>query len=848
MNLSRLLEQEAPSSEESEIWHLSSPTDTWKHSELGIWSLFVFGEIPLFGWKIHVSATLNEAPKVLEIASKIAFNAGCSFKHLRGRSSFITLHFKNASRLQSGKFIALYPPNTKSASLILEELYHSLRHMEGVDVLTDRKYKDSTCVFYRWGAFIGSGRINDKGEPEELVLDGRNQWVPDVRLPRFTLPDGILDPFSPTLTESHVLVNDAISLDDFKVESVLRFTNAGGRYRGTCRRTGIDVVIKEARPNTGFVGSEDAITRLRREVSIINKVNTTCDTLAPTFLKKFTVQKHEYAVFAYLPGVPLSEWIARENPLYSSLHGHNEHVSQYFSRASRILNSVTNSLNQLHEIGIAFGDLSLGNIIIDETDSPRFIDFEACTTIDNKAPGLRTPDFCMLSEDAQISAKERDLYSLDCVAVALVLRLTSLAEISKSVFQEITADLVAASHTPPHWWSDACGRLESAIDKRSVFRAETFSSPSLDKLDDRKLLKHLLARGAAECYMPDTPSLFPTSSTSRRGANLSFGFGCSGVLFGLKANGMLIDPMITSHFAESVEHSLDAKNLPLNYDVGTAGLIDTCAALNLNMLTKRILLDLNMRWTELHDPTLGRGLSGIALTLQRHGFVGLAEEMMSSAIRAAPNYPWEKNGLLYGRSGVIASACQFSAMLKAEPELSRIVRQLLADEFSQTVRHPKGASLSLRSEVDGTRILPYLADGSAGLLLAMLFANSNENIDFSISSNDAIALALDLVTPFMLEGSLMDGAAGLAVTLELARRSLPSYADDLPDPGWRRIRKYLLPLNSGIGVLHPGTLRFDLSHSKGSLGILQALLWADGESDLNLSGLYLRTAPTSVVA
>lgn len=229
----------------------------------------------------------------------------------------------------------------------------------------------------------------------------------------------------------------------------------------------------------------------------------------------------------------------------------------------------------------------------------------------------------------------------------------------------------------------------------------------------------------------------------------------------------------------------------------------------------------------------------LALTLRRHLDMGLAEEVMARAIQMARGHQWDKNGMVYGRSGVIAAAGQFSSLITSNAELGRTVRELVSEEFAQTVRHPRGHSLSLRGEADRNRLLPYLSDGTAGFLLALVLIHRVRELDLSVSSDDVIALSSDLGTPFMLEGSLMDGAAGLAVVLEVVRKSFPEIADQIPVPGWNRIQKYLLPLKSGIGVLHPGTLKFDLSHSQGSIGILEALLWIDGIAELNLSGLHL---------
>ena len=124
-------------------------------------------------------------------------------------------------------------------------------------------------------------------------------------------------------------------------------------------------------------------------------------------------------------------------------------------------------------------------------------------------------------------------------------------------------------------------------------------------------------------------------------------------------------------------------------------------------------------------------------------------------------------------------------------------------------------------------------------MLSLILASEDSQVDFALTANDIVSLAADLGTPFMLEASLMDGVAGLAVILEILQYKFPELADRLPDPAWDRMRKHFLPLNSGVGLLNPRSLKFDLSHTQGSAGVLEALLWVDGISALNLSGLHL---------
>jgi serine/threonine protein kinase len=482
---------------ESEAWVVAIPSDTWQATLDGIWVHVRRAKIPDYGWKIHVSSTLEDAASVLSIVSEIAFDFGCAFKYLCNGNSFRTLHFKNASRLQSGKFIALYPHSEAITAQLLEKLYNALKLYSGLDILTDRAYKDSTNVYYRWGAFNNSGRINAKGEPEELVPNGLGEMVPDIRLPRFSLPEGIFDPFIEDFSDtSRYLPPKSVSLNQFKIDSVLRFTNAGGRYKGICQLSGAEVVIKEARPNTGFVGEESAIPRLHREISVLEKIGSSVKGLAPSVVKKFTAEGHDYVAIEYVPGTPLSEWIARENPLYSYLYRSPTHTQEYFSRATTIIRNIWINLKKLHDLGLAYGDLSLGNVIIDELDHPRFIDFESCTSVDDTVLGLRTPDFCLRHQNGDLPAKDRDIYAFHCIAIALVLRLTTLAEISDHVLKAVTAELANVLSDIPSWWPDACNFLTESSRRYSACKVPDFVAPSLDTPISRARLREMISSAA----------------------------------------------------------------------------------------------------------------------------------------------------------------------------------------------------------------------------------------------------------------------------------------------------------------------------------------------------------------
>ena len=150
-------------------WSVGYLPDGWRSSKSDVWTyLDCDVSLPDFGWKVHVSSRYSNTDIVLQKACRIAFELKVPFKYLSGPLEFFTLHAKNSSRLQSGKFMALYPSDVETAKTMMERLSITLQQYEGLDILTDRPFNNSSNVYYRWGAFKRTGKLNNFGQREEL--------------------------------------------------------------------------------------------------------------------------------------------------------------------------------------------------------------------------------------------------------------------------------------------------------------------------------------------------------------------------------------------------------------------------------------------------------------------------------------------------------------------------------------------------------------------------------------------------------------------------------------------------------------------------------------------------------
>lgn len=84
--------------------------------------------MPTQGWKIHISTVYNEADKVLSCISKILINLKIPFKHIKNRDVLLEMYSKNGNRINSGKFITIYPQGEELSEIleVLENNVYSL--------------------------------------------------------------------------------------------------------------------------------------------------------------------------------------------------------------------------------------------------------------------------------------------------------------------------------------------------------------------------------------------------------------------------------------------------------------------------------------------------------------------------------------------------------------------------------------------------------------------------------------------------------------------------------------------------------------------------------------------------
>lgn len=804
----------------------------------GIWTAWGIPRTGLAeqGWKIHVSARLDRAQHVLDTVAAICFSEGVPFKHLSARLFFLFLHHKHAGRAQAGKFCAVYPPDTATARRLLDRLRDALDGEEGPYVLTDRRFRDSRTVHYRYGSFGARSRLRADGSREGLVPDGSGREVVDLRLPAFHLPAGIADPFVEQEEQPHA---GPILIRDYEMTRAVRLSNAGGTYLARDRRTGRTVFVKEARAHNGLVfDGTDAQQRLGHEYRVLRALHAAAPGVGPEPLEHFTEWEHDFLVTEYVAGQPLVAWLSRSSPL-ARADRTSESVAAYYAACRHLLAGLDASLERLHAAGYRFGDLSLGNVMVTPSGGVRLVDFEAASALSEAPSGIGTPGFTpppgVLRADSDPLLQDR--YGMAAVAFAFLAPFHEIAEHAPANLALLRRDLADVAPPQDLWQRATAFHLS---EERAQDRAQDQDGPDrlpspaeLDS-DPRGCLARLageVAAGLMEMADADRPDwVFPPSPEAFRTNTLCLAYGTAGVVHALHRAGAAVPEQILERLRR--ETLAQRHLLPPGLLVGSAGIARVLAGLGLREEAVDLLRDADDHPLTASCGTLAGGRAGVGLGwLALHRLTGESSHLERAAaagegLLRTPDLQatlgeHDARGLLHGRSG-IALFLHRLASETGEARWLEAGRLLLHQELDRTFALDDG-SLSLSDNARLTRAMPYLATGAAGVaaVLTRYVATAPDERCAAALPRLVAGIRVSCATK---EAGLYRGLAGLSWFLtghagltgtDAARGDAVRAATGL--------LKYAVPYRRGVRFLGAGSQRFTADLSSGGAGVLLAL-------------------------
>lgn len=826
--------------------------DEWVRLDDGAWTHW--GPpglvLPGQGWKVHVSSSLTNARPVLAVVSLACAELGVPFKHLVGERIFLLAHDKHAARPQSGKFCTLYPPTEEHARQLMLRLSADLAGIDGPYVLTDRRFGESTCVSYRYGAFRGRTRVDADGNHVPTLTGPDGTDLDDERKPVFHLPPGVSDPFREATAPA---AGGTVTMHGYTFDTVLRHSNAGGAYRFRSA-DGTTVFVKEAKAHNGYTADgTDAKTRLAAEYLVLREIHARAPGLCPAPVELFHHWEHSYLVSELVQGMSLYRWMVTNNPAVLD-HTDTAAYAGYHERCLALLDQLDTQLRTLHDLGYVFIDLSPTNVLVDDDDRVRLVDFEAVQPVDDVRRYMGTPGYLPPDPRAVVARDPKDLdrYGLSALALLLVFPAHEAAERNPAVLDHLHADLAEHAPVAPRLWRLATRCHERTADTRLPTPPAVRAAPiaALRELAERT------ADAIETMARPDHPArVYPTIPLGYQTNTRAPAAGTAGVLYALHRAGRTCDPAVVRRLRDESVAAAETTAPGLLY--GSAGIAGVLAELGEADAAATLLTSAAAHPLNDTAATLGGGAAGTALGLLAHHrrtgeqrwldlAAGLLENVPDNAALTARLSTTNRSGLVGGRTGVALALYRLYRATGDDRVFARGMR-LLCEELAYAVPLP-GGGLGFRIAPVDRRVYPYLFAGSAGYaaVLSRFLAHRPEaEFDGELTATEALARCLRACEArFTVFPGLFPGLGGLVMTLADAGRRLgrPELVDAALTSA-RGLFRYAVPHGDGVGWLGEPGQRLSADLWSGGAGVLLTLrTLADALPD-PLDGTTSRTAP-----
>ncbi|MBG0831020.1 protein kinase/lanthionine synthetase C family protein [Planomonospora sp. ID67723] len=816
--------------------------DGWAHQSTETWMYYVppGGLAALQGWKIHVSACVEDAEHTMERVWDYCVPRNIPFKFLRSRPVMTMVNSKTASRGSSGKLLTVYPVDDSQLELTLKELDVLLRGVRGPYILSDLRYGEGP-LFVRYGGFVPRHCLDANGERVLAVEDGEGNLVPDVRSPSFSVPPWVT---LPAFLEPHLAARNAVTTDGlpYTIDSVIQFSNGGGVYLGHDVRTGRKVVLKEARPYAGLdAAGRDAVTRLAHERDILRRLSGL--DVAPAPVDYFTLGDHHFLVQEFVDGTPLQELIVRRYPLVHTTCDPQD-LAEYTEWALGTLARVRQAVESLHGRGVVFGDLHPSNVLVTDEGRPVLIDYEVATLADRRErTALAHPAF---ASPRDRRGTEIDDYALACLCLGLFApQLTAVLPLARSKTPHLGRLVMEAFPVPP-------AVIDEAV--TTIMGAQPVAAAPLPRVDRDgwPRVREAMVRAIRASATPDRDDrLFPGDPAQfQPGGGLNLAHGAAGVLYALEEAGAGRFPEYEQWLRPRAAAPRPGTHLGF-YD----GLHGVAYVLDL-LGHRQDALDVVDRClrekSDALDLGLFGGLSGIGLNLlhlaARTGERSLSEAGLRIADVCADRLggPGDvpeisggadpRAGLMYGSSG---PALLFLHAYERTGDTALLDRAAIA--LRQDLRRCTTTSDGSLHVDQGWRTLPYLDEGSSGIGLVLaryLTHRDDETFRAALDGCRRVTRAR-----FFVQSGLFAGRSGIIAA------QAGGMGPDPDDPSAdlaglvRGLDWHALPYGDGLAFPGDQLLRLSMDFATGTAGVLFAMSTALHDRPVSLPFLRPSVQP-----
>ncbi|MDJ0462876.1 class III lanthionine synthetase LanKC [Streptomyces sp. H27-C3] len=810
----------------------------WQRHTSGDWLAFrpLENRIPSQGWKIHISACLDNAEKILTAVWDYCVPRSVAFKCMPSRYLLHSRNAKYADRAASGKFITVYPSDDAQFHTLAKELDELLAAEPGPVILSDLRWGTGP-VHVRYGSFTERYCYDDSGELVPAIADAQGELVPDRREPTFHVPSWIT---LPDFLEPHVAARSANPVADvpYRFERALHFSNGGGVYVGRDLRTDRQVVLKEGRPHAGLAADgADAVVRLKRERDALRRLTGLGHT--PEVLDWFTLGDHSFLVMEYIEGRPLNSFFAHRHPLIEA-DPSAEKLTEYTQWAMRIHRLVEEAIEAIHARGVAFNDLHLFNIMLSEDESSvTLLDFEAAAVDDlTRRQVVANPGFVAPADRRGFDV---DLYALACLRLALFLPLTSLFAVDRAKAGHLARIACEQFPVPPAFLQEAVDEIqrgqrpEAAASDTSAPRAGAGYLPVT--LADWPNSRDSMARAIIASATPEREDRFfpgDVAQFANSAGGACFSYGAAGVLYALAETGAERCPEAEDWLLRSCK--APASGTPMGFYDGLSGIAWVLDRLGRREAALDLADTLTSQPRQDIAPDLHSGLAGLALALDALATSTGESALHTTAMQCAqliadkaspPGAPGARAGLLHGASGTALLFIRLYERTRDQALLD-LAADALRRDLDRCTRSV-GGTLQVN---EGWRTMPYLGAGSVGIGMVLddyLVHRRDERFE---QAREEIVRAAQ--AKFYAQPGLFRGAAGMV--LHLSRTTTPGPGTH--DADVRRQIESLswgaVPYRGHLAFAGEQMMRLSMDLSTGTAGCLLALGSALHETPVHL--------------
>jgi len=831
---------------------------------------------PTQGWKIHVSSSTSCAQDLLRAVVPVLVKNNVEFKFSLDLSVLTLMNSKRWARQGAGKFITIYPMDEDQFISLIEQLYQATRQFEGPYILSDRRYKDSRVVFYRYGGMFPFKVLNIKGEKVPMLISPSGEKIPDKRYPYFHVPDWAKDPFAvDPPVDSQGSQSSEIRLKDgrYLVKSSMSYTNSGGVYIAEDTQTGQQVVIKEARPFVNTI--EDTVSLLRKEYRLLSKVAHL--KFAPQPVDFFQDWEHFFMVQEFVKGLGIHNYIVR-NSITLRFNPTIEDARVFYGSFKTIILQLAEIIKALHEQGIVFSDLSPGNLIVDpESLELKIIDFEGACELGVDKPGqLYTQGFAADQAFGRDPTVESDYFSIGAIihyflspvnqlfAVNPKARYTFMENVTRDIgFPKSVCDLATALIDKSPEKRPTPTTIIEVLSKDEEVKAPNFAAdgPEADSTyqsDVRRITEYILAVATYD----RRDRLFPSDGAMFKTNPLSIAYGACGVACALnKIEGKVPDEVINWILSCNKHPTL----IPPGLYLGLAGIAWSMLELGLHEESRKVLSStynhplLYDMW-DVYYGVAGWGMANLRffMEFQDEIYLQKAEEagnyLLENVAEDTRGYYWSFEdkiplGYAHGQSGV-SLFLLYLYLASGKEKFLDVGMKALDFEMNNATPSMKGESVSWMKFADqGYIVYPYFKVGAAGVGMAMLryyrLLGEKKHRDMLEK------IYIDTTRKYTLFPGLFSGLSGLGeFLLDLHRVTGESHHFDAAYRVAAGISLFKIEKKQGLAF--PGDMlrRISCDYGTGSAGVghfLYRLTHREEEGSFNLDRLLAhdeRTART----